>query len=128
MDSSALLTLMTGRRNSAELRVFLADRPGLPLATSTIGIVETVRQLDRVGNFPDALEELGRLVTEVMLTVEVRDLAARMSPALRALDAVHLASAVSLGSAVDHLVTYDKRMLDAARQLGFSAEAPGAGW
>lgn len=125
MDSSALLTLLTGRTGAAELRDFLAQRPGLPMATSTVGMVETVRQLDKVGSFPNALADLDRMVTEILLTEEVRDLATRVPAALRSLDAIHVASALVIGDALDSLVTYDKRMLDAAREAGLAAHAPG---
>lgn len=125
MDSSALLTLLTGRTNAGELRVFLADRPGVPLATSTVGVVETVRQLDKVGSFPTALADLDRLVTEILLTEEVRDLATRVPGSLRSLDAIHVASALSVSEVLDCLVTYDKRMLDAAREAGLTAKSPG---
>lgn len=125
MDSSALLTLLTGRANASELRNFLAARPGLPMATSTVGVVETVRQLDKVGSFPDALADLDRMVTEILLTEEVRDLATRVPTSLRSLDAIHVASALGVGEALDSLITYDKRMLDAAREAGLAAYAPG---
>jgi uncharacterized protein len=125
MDSSALITLFTGRRSAAELRAFLAGRPGLPLATSTIGIVETVRQLDKAGAFPNALADLDGMVTEILLTEEVRDLATRVSGSLRSLDALHVASALVIGGALDSLVTYDKRMLEAAGEEGLAAYAPG---
>lgn len=125
MDSSALLTMMTGRNNARALKEFLAERPGRPLATSTIGIVETVRQLDKVGSFPTALADLDSLVTEILLTEEVRDLATRVSGALRSLDAIHVASALTVREALDSLVTYDKRMLDAACEAGIPAHAPG---
>ncbi|MEV8228232.1 PIN domain-containing protein [Streptomyces sp. NPDC079167] len=125
MDSSALLTLLTGRTNAGELRSFLAARPGLPIATSTVGVVETVRQLDRVGSFPHALADLDSTVTEILLTEEVRDLATRVPASLRSLDAIHVASALAIGDAIDSLITYDKRMLDAARETGLAAFAPG---
>lgn len=125
MDSSALITLFTGRPPAAELRAFLSGRPGLPLATSSIGIVETVRQLDKVGAFPGALSDLDGMVTEILLTEEVRDLATRVSGALRSLDALHVASALVVGEALDSLITYDKRMLEAAREEGLPVHAPG---
>lgn len=125
MDSSALLTLLTDRTGAAELRAFLAERPGLPMGTSTVGMVETVRQLDKVGSFPNALADLDRMVTEILLTEEVRDLATRVTATLRSLDAIHVASALVIGDALDSLVTYDKRLLDAAREAGLAAHAPG---
>lgn len=43
-------------------------------------------------------------------------------PNLRSLDALHLAAALRIG--VDAVVTYDQRMADAARALGFPVIAP----
>ena len=39
LDASALVTLIAGRQYELELRQFLAERPGLPMGTSTIGFV-----------------------------------------------------------------------------------------
>lgn len=95
------------------------------MSTSTVGVVETVRQLDKVGSFPNALADVDRMVTEILLTEEVRDLATRVPSTLRSLDAIHVASALIIGDALDCLITYDKRMLDAAREAGLTAHAPG---
>lgn len=122
MDSSALLT---GRSNAAELRRFLAARTGVPMATSSLGFVETVRQSDKVGSYPNSLTDLDRTVTEILLTEEVRNLATPAPAHLRSPDAVHVASALTVGETLDCLVTYDKRMLDAAREAGLAAFAPG---
>lgn len=45
-------------------------------------------------------------------------------PALRALDAIHLAAARSLGSTLEVLVTYDARMAAGAEQLGMRVVSP----
>ena len=42
---------------------------------------------------------------------------------LRSLDALHLSAAIRIG--VDRLVAYDARLVDAARELGLVAFAPG---
>lgn len=125
MDSSALITLLTGRANVSALEAFLVDFPAVSLATCTVGFVETVRHLDRAGSFPRALEDLDERVTEILLDREVRDLATRVDPGLRALDALHVASALSLERELAAFVTYDRRMLDAARKEGLPAHAPG---
>lgn len=54
-----------------------------------------------------------------------RDLATGVPASLRSLDAVHVASARAIGDALDSLFTYDKRMLDVAREAGLAAFAPG---
>lgn len=45
-------------------------------------------------------------------------------PALRSLDAIHLATALSLGADLEVLITYDERLAEAAGAAGIAAEAP----
>jgi predicted nucleic acid-binding protein len=53
------------------------------------------------------------------------DAAADLPPRiLRSLDAIHLAAARSFGVSLDAVVTYDKRMADAALALGLRCVAP----
>lgn len=48
-----------------------------------------------------------------------------MQPAdLRSLDAIHLATARQLGATLQRVVTYDVRMADAARAIGWSVSSP----
>jgi predicted nucleic acid-binding protein len=125
LDASALVTLLARRTYAKELREFLDSRPVMPMATSTLGFVETVRTMDRIGDYPDLMRDLVSGFTEILLTEEVRDAAAHLPGALRTLGAVHVASAQVLGDSLDTLVTYDKRMLEVARTEGLPAEAPG---
>ncbi|MCL7456466.1 type II toxin-antitoxin system VapC family toxin [Micromonospora echinofusca] len=125
LDSSALITLLAGRTHATELQDFLASRVGMPMGTSSVGFVETVRTLDRIGDYPDAMEMLARNFTEILLTEEVRDSAAALPAGIRTLDALHVASAQALGDALDVLVTYDKRMSDIAASVGLPVAAPG---
>jgi predicted nucleic acid-binding protein len=51
--------------------------------------------------------------------------AARVEPtSLRALDAIHLATALSLGHDLSGIVVYDRRLADAARGAGLTVWAP----
>ncbi|HKT04722.1 MAG TPA: type II toxin-antitoxin system VapC family toxin [Rugosimonospora sp.] len=125
LDASALVTLISGRRYVAELRAFLAGRPGIPMGSSTVGFVETVRTLDQVGDFPSMMQDLTRDFTEILLTEEVRDAAALLTTGVRTLDAIHIASAQIIGAHLNSLVTYDKRMLEVAISVGLPATAPG---
>ena len=95
------------------------------MGTSTIGFVETVRTLDRIGDYPTAMRELLGSFTEILVTDEVRDAAARLASGLRTLDAVHIASAQIIGPVLDCLVSYDRRMLDIAGKVGLPTAAPG---
>jgi uncharacterized protein len=125
LDASALVTLLARRNYAKDLREFLGGRPVMPMGTSTLGFVETVRTMDRIGDYPGLMRDLVNGFTEILLTEEVRDAATNLSGALRTLDAIHVASAQVLGDSLDTLVTYDKRMLDVARAAGLPAEAPG---
>lgn len=125
LDASALVTLLARRTYAKELREFLTGRPVMPMATSTLGFVETVRTMDRIGDYPNLMHDLVSGFTEILLTEEVRDAAAILPGSLRTLDAIHVASAQVLSDSLDTLLTYDRRMLDAARAAGLPAEAPG---
>jgi uncharacterized protein len=95
------------------------------MGTSTIGFIETVRTLDRVGSYPTALQDLLTEFTEILVTDEIRDAAASLQGSVSTLDAVHIASAQIIGDALAFLVSYDKRMLDVAHSVGIPIAAPG---
>jgi hypothetical protein len=126
LDASAIITLIAGRRHAPELRDLLAARPTMPMGTSTLGFVETVRTLDQIGDYPSVMADLVAGFTEILVTEEVRDAAARLPKGVRTLDAVHIASAQILDDALEVLVTYDKRMYDVAQFIGLPVAAPGA--
>jgi uncharacterized protein len=125
LDASALVTLVTGRPYARELREFLAESPEMPMGTSTVGFIETVRTFDRVVSYPTAMQELLASFTEILVTDEIRDAAASMPGVVRTLDAVHIASAQAIGDALAFLVSYDKRILDIAHSVGIPIAAPG---
>ena len=61
----------------------------------------------------------------VRITPSVCDLAAELDPVvLRSLDAIHCATAISLGPDLEGVVVYDERLGQACRALGLSMEAP----
>lgn len=128
MDASALVTLTIDREHSDELRRFLSKYPGIPMGSSTIGFVETVRTADKVGTFPTLMTDLIGSCTEIVLTDEVRDCAAQLPQRVRTLDALHIASAMSIGEFLTTLVSYDTRMLEVAKSQGLPVAAPGFDW
>lgn len=95
------------------------------MATSTIGFVETVRTLDKVGSYPTLMADLIRDVSEILVTEEIRDAAALLPGGCRTLDAIHVASAQALGESLTVMVSYDRRMLEVAESVGVSTAAPG---
>ncbi|MGH3520015.1 MAG: type II toxin-antitoxin system VapC family toxin [Haloechinothrix sp.] len=124
-DASALVTLVSGRAHAAGLRKFLESCPDADTCTSTIGFIETVRTCDRIGDYPNLLPQLLRMHIEVPVTDHVRDVAVGVPGGLPSLDAIHVASAEVLGPALIALVTYDRRMADAARDAGLPVAMPG---
>jgi hypothetical protein len=61
----------------------------------------------------------------VDLDAELVDTAAVVQPAsLRTLDAIHLAGALRMGADLSALVTYDQRLVDAARAAGLPVVSP----
>jgi predicted nucleic acid-binding protein len=124
LDASALVTIVVERRHAEALRRYLdeqADQTG----TSVIGLVETVRTCDQLGSYPNLMARLSQQHYEVTVTDSVRDAAADIPGALRALDALHVASAEQFGSELRALVTYDRRMAGVARDRGLPVAMPG---
>ena len=125
LDASAIITYVTRRAHFHALGEYLRARTALEVATSTIGFVETVRICDRIGEFPHLLSQLLRDYAELRLTDDVRDRAATLPGGLRALDAIHVATAESLAPDLTCLISYDKRMLDIANTRGLPVASPG---
>ena len=73
------------------------------------------------GSFPAS--HIGASYQGVTLTEELH--AEKLIPALRALDAIHIASAADLAP-LDGFVTYDERQAAAARLAGMRTFAPGS--
>lgn len=125
LDASALVTYVLERPNVIELREFLADHAEFTAATSTVGFVETVRNCDRAGSFPHLMAQLLHDYDELQVTSEVRDQAANLPGGLKALDAIHVATAESLGEDLMWFVSYDRHMATVARSRGLPAASPG---
>jgi predicted nucleic acid-binding protein len=126
LDASALVTLTVERKNWKGLKCFLGGHIGVPTATSTVGLVETVRICDQIGSFPNLMASLAAEHAEVLVDVFIRDAAAGFARNVRSLDAIHIASAEAYGADLTALVTYDNRMAAIARAAGLPVAMPGA--
>jgi uncharacterized protein len=130
-DTSALVKLVRDEPESNTLRAFIA---GADLVSSDLVLTEIPRAVRRaVGDDPHLpldllLERAGELLEAIALRPVDRPLllaaGALDEPALRTLDAIHVASARDLHP-VDSFVTYDERQAAAARLAGLRTMAPG---
>jgi predicted nucleic acid-binding protein len=72
------------------------------------------------------LEEVAEATYLLGITPAIIELAARIDPPhLRSLDAIHLATALSIDDADLEVITYDDRLAAAARANGLTVVQPG---
>jgi predicted nucleic acid-binding protein len=129
LDASALAKLVRSEPQSAALRTFL---DGAEMVSSELVLTELPRAIRRAaasGVMPvdRLLKQAAELLDAVGLLPLERDtlIAAGMlpEPALRSLDAIHVATAVS-AAPLAGFVTYDERQSAAARLCGLRTIAP----
>ena len=87
------------------------------------------RAIERKGSGTTAAVRRIEDVVEGVSIIELDEGLARAAsqlapPTMRSLDAIHLASALSIRTELDAFVTYDVRLGEAARSLGLSVVAP----
>jgi predicted nucleic acid-binding protein len=134
LDTSAILKLLRREAETDALIEHLQTRAGQELLTSSLATVEITRALTMLGatdisaravSRSDRVEIGDSIIPALAMSSAVLDLARTLPPAvLRSLDAIHLASAQLAGEALDHVITYDKRMATAADAIGLRVASP----
>lgn len=130
-DASALVKLVRDEPESPALRAFVA---GADLVSCELVLTEVPRAIRRAAAHDPTLPlelllaRAGEALAAIALAPLDRSLlvaaGALAEPALRALDAIHVAAAVGL-SPLDAFVGYDDRQAAAARLAGLRTKAPG---
>lgn len=131
-DASALVKLVLDEPESPALRAYLSDAS---VVSSELVLVESPRAIRRAARDDPALP-LGELLSRAAELMEALGLAplgrdllvtagALPEPGLRALDAVHIAAALTLAP-IDAFVSYDRRQGAAARLAELRTLAPGS--
>ncbi len=124
LDSSALVKLVQEETESPALEALVA-RGGTHVAS--VLVRAEVPRAARRGD-PSAPARAQTVLDELDLIDLDEDLLAQSATlgdaGLRTLDAIHLASALTLRDELDAMVTYDHRMAEAARDLGIAVESP----
>lgn len=129
LDTAALVKLIRREPESDALADWLDARPSIPWVASALVEVELPRAMRRAE--PELLAEVPHLVARLAryeIDAVVRASAASYpEPDLRSLDAIHLATARGVfGRQLTAFVTYDQRLLAAAKTAGLPVESPGA--
>jgi uncharacterized protein len=125
LDASAIVKLIARETESAGLAAYL--EPSDQRATSLLSVVEVTRAAAAQGGSSSVrLDEVFERLAIIAIDRAVIRSAASLAPtSLRSLDAIHLASALELGSDLGAFVTYDRRLAGAARLQGLLVESPG---
>ena len=127
LDSAAIVKLAHAEPESPALRRWLDKRAETGWISSVLAEIEL-----HSGRWPEyAPEAVSRLpavldqIDLIDLDQRIRILARTVQPVtVRSLDAVHLGTALQSRPGLTSFVTYDKRLLDAARAAGLPADSP----
>jgi predicted nucleic acid-binding protein len=123
IETSAFLKLLVAEAESPALRAWLTDRE--PVWSSHLLRTESLRAASRLGVDHEVVEKALATVSLVLPGSTTFSTAGNLGPSgLRSLDALHLASALELGSDLQGLLTYDARMSEGARELAIAVLAP----
>lgn len=128
LDSSAVLKLLFDEPESGALADWVHAEHGAGLVSSELAKLEVIRASWRLR--PESVSAARTLMSQldlVPLTSGLIEEATMIAdPLLRSLDAIHLASALSVRTELTALVAYDHRLLAAAASAGLPTLHPGA--
>ncbi len=127
LDASAVVKLFKLERETSALETILRDRP--VWVSSELLAVEARCTARRSGDLAtlEAAEEVLARIELIPLTLPIRARAGEaFRPALRALDAVHAATALDIGDELDLVLAYDLDLRHAMAGEGLDVIAPGS--
>jgi predicted nucleic acid-binding protein len=126
LDTSALVKLVVEEPQSAALAGYLRARPDTPRLSSELSVVELLRSCGRIHRAAaSAASLLLSGIDLIPMDRAIVDRAATVPPdTLRSLDAIHLASLLSLREHVTEVIAYDHRFGRAAAAEGLHVVAP----
>jgi predicted nucleic acid-binding protein len=126
LDSAAVVKLVHAEPESSPLRRWLDQRAETGWISSVLTEIESFRALARYA--PEAVSRLPAVLDQINLIdldQRIRILARTVQPVIvRSLAAIHLGTALQSRSGLSSFVTYDKRLLDAARAAGLPVDSP----
>jgi hypothetical protein len=128
LDTSAVLKLLRAEEHSRAMATFYdeAAAAGGHFVSSDLLRIEVLRATTRVAPelLPDARGLLSAVSTMVIDEEIVQAASGEGDRMLRTLDAIHLSSARAFGTDLTALITYDDRLVQAAKDAGITVIAP----
>lgn len=126
LDSSAIVKLVAPEPETTSLVKTLRSDP--EAVSSALARVEVLRAVRRAGAGADRMRRAEAVLDRIALVPIDQGIlhrAAGLGPAsLRTLDAIHLATALFLGSDIAGMITYDARLSEAALGAGVAVVVP----
>lgn len=123
VDTSAFLKLFVTEDHSAAMREWFEANG--PIWSSQLLRTESLRAAARLGVAAEVVEGVLSDVSLVLPSVATFASAAALAPvSLRALDALHLASALELGADLEAIVAYDARLVEGAQAASVKVLSP----
>lgn len=123
VDASAIVKLVVPEAETASMLRWYVEAERV--ITSRVGVIETRRAAARCRHDPDRLRSILAMIDVFELDARVAERAAAVVPTLlRALDAIHLATALEMSNGLGAFVTYDDRLAEAARAVGLPVVRP----
>lgn len=123
LDTSAFLKLIVAEDESTAMREWFSSHE--PVWSSQLLHTEALRAAAWLGIDLDTVEDALESVSMVLPSVATFFTAGRLSPmSLRSLDALHLATALEIGSDLEAMIAYDDRLIGAARAVSLHVLTP----
>ncbi|HEU4355282.1 MAG TPA: type II toxin-antitoxin system VapC family toxin [Actinomycetota bacterium] len=126
LDSSAIVKLVARERETQDLVEVLRADPAV--ISSALAWTEVIRAVRRARGPVARASEVLDGIAFVPIDEGILRAAADLEPlGLRTLDAIHVATALSLREDISGLVVYDRHLAEAAVAAGIPVVAPGVG-
>lgn len=124
VDTSVILRIVLGHSDAAADWFDARLRVGGRLVTSRLAVLESVRVLRREGLDTELGDDLFSRMALLSVDDALLEDAGEIGPHVKSLDAIHLASALRIGTGQATVVTHDANMLRTAAELGFDVHDP----
>jgi uncharacterized protein len=126
LDSSAIVKLVAREAETPALVDAVRSDPAI--VSSALAWTEVTRAVARAGGTRARATAVLERIALIPIDEGILEEAATIAPVeLRTLDAIHLATALTVRDDLAALVAYDVRLIQAAEAAGLPAASPGVG-